>query len=313
MGSPIYEYYQFSITNQEDELRFFSYLHVQDGIITNIYDISQPLGSNQYSDIFIVDTNYNGASSTFSDQKFNLNVTGNAFFQELVDFSIDGITNIAGVATISFLPSSSNLSLQIFTTEDGVLNPSAITIEGYKFDIDDLIDEPSCFNEDTMILCLNAENMEEYIKIKELKKGNLVKTYKSGYRKILDIGKNVLLNNPNSWEKSMFIMKKTIDNNLIDNLIITGWHSILVDELGIYENENTKRLSEIKKIKDKYFLLSSVSNDFSQIVTNSIFTYFHFTLENDDDDDEFFGVYANGCLVEIPSKNKFYKLKLKLI
>ena len=53
--------------------------------------------------------------------------------------------------------------------------------------IEDLL--PICFNQGTKILCCNKNLKEEYISIENLKKGDLVKTYKHGYKKIDLIGK----------------------------------------------------------------------------------------------------------------------------
>ena len=105
----------------------------------------------------------------------------------------------------------------------------------------------------------------------------------------------------------MYIMKKTNENNLTDDLIITGGHSILIDSLKGYEIENTKKMGDIQKIDDKYLLLSSVSNDFIKLENENLYTYYHFILENNGDDNERYGVYANGLLTETPSKNFFIK------
>ena len=103
----------------------------------------------------------------------------------------------------------------------------------------------------------------------------------------------------------MFKMEKTKENKLTDDLIVTGGHSILVDDLGEYEEKNCKIFGTTQMIDDKYLLLAFVSNDFIKLENNNVYTYYHFILENNGDNDERFGVWANGMLIETPSKNYF--------
>lgn len=165
-----------------------------------------------------------------------------------------------------------------------------------------------CFNEDTKILCLNGNLEEEYIPIQNLKKGDLVKTYLHGYRKIEIIGKNTLKNNLDDYNECMYKMKKTDDNGLIEDLILTGGHSILVDDLGEYKRDDIDEVLYLK-VDDKYLLLCSISSDFSMIEDNNMYTYYNFVLENNGNDDERFGVWASGILVESTSKNEFFTFK----
>lgn len=58
-------------------------------------------------------------------------------------------------------------------------------------------------------------------------------------------------------------------------------------------------------IEDKYLLLSSVSKDFIKLENRKLYTYYHFVLENDGNDDERFGVWSNGILTETTPKNDF--------
>jgi hypothetical protein len=51
-------------------------------------------------------------------------------------------------------------------------------------------------------------------------------------------------------------------------------------------------------------LVTAASQEFSQIRDISLYTYYMFYLDNGGDDDTLYGVYANGFLVEIPSKNQ---------
>jgi len=168
------------------------------------------------------------------------------------------------------------------------------------------VDPPVCFNEGTKILCLNNNLEEEYIPIEYLKKGHLVKSYNHGYRKIDLISHSSMVNNPDVWNFCMYKMKKTEKNGLLEDFIVTGGHSILVDDLAEYKQKNDELFSyETPKIDGKYLLLSSVSKDFEKIENNKTYTYYHFILENNDDDEERFGIWANGILTETPSKKFF--------
>jgi hypothetical protein len=166
--------------------------------------------------------------------------------------------------------------------------------------------DTSCFNEGTKILCLNKNLEEEYIAVENLRKGDFVKSYKHGYRRIDLIGKNNMINNPNKFTDCMFKMVKTDENNLIEDLIVTGGHSILVDDLGEYKEESEKIFIKLQTIDDKYLLLAGISKDFIKLEDTNVYTtYYHFILENNGNDDERFGVWANGVLTETPSKRYF--------
>lgn len=185
----------------------------------------------------------------------------------------------------------------------------------YQYSIysEDVTFQASCFNEGTKILCLNKNLEEEYIPIENLRKGDFVKSYKHGYRKIDLIGKNQMINNPEKFIECMYKMEKTDDNGLIEDLILTGGHSILVDDLGIWKEENDKIFGSTPMIDDKYLLLSAVSKDFTKLENTNLYTYYHFTLENNGNDDERFGVWANGRLTETPSKKQFSNHKYTLL
>jgi hypothetical protein len=170
--------------------------------------------------------------------------------------------------------------------------------------ITDINGNVSCFNEGTKILCLNKNLQEEYIPIENLRKGDLVKSYLHGYRKIDLIGKKGMVNNPEKWDKCMFKMVKTEENGLIEDFIVTGWHAILVDELGENTENTVKMLGDTLKIDDKYRLIASISNDFVKLNNNNDYTYYHFVLETEDVEEQF-GVWANGVLTETISKNTF--------
>jgi hypothetical protein len=79
---------------------------------------------------------------------------------------------------------------------------------------------------------------------------------------------------------------------------------LLVDDLGEYKAENDRIFGGIThQMEDKYLLLSCVSNDFVKLDNKDVYTYYHLLVKNNGDNDERFGVWANGLLMETPSKN----------
>ena len=108
-------------------------------------------------------------------------------------------------------------------------------------------------------------------------------------------------------------MMKTDDNGLIEDLIVTGFHSILVDDLGEYDEKVKGIMGYHQKIDDKYLLPSCMSNDFVKLEDNNIYTYYHLTLENDGDDSKRFGIWANGILTETTCKNDFLRNNFTLL
>jgi hypothetical protein len=167
------------------------------------------------------------------------------------------------------------------------------------------INELSCFNHDTKILCLNDQSEEVYIPIQDLRKGHLVKTYLQGYKKIQCIGNGDMINDPTDWKKCMFKMEQNKENELIEDLIVTGWHGVLVDNLDPKEEEFHQKVHFSQTIDDKKILLASASTNFKALNNENRYTFYNFALEDDGDETKRFGVYANGLLVEIPSKKIF--------
>jgi hypothetical protein len=186
---------------------------------------------------------------------------------------------------------------------------------GFDPDAVDAAVTASCFNEDTKILCFK-DGEEQYVAVQDLQPGDLVKTHLHEYKKVDLIGKSSLRNDINNkWKNRMFVMYKTDENGLTEDLIMTGGHSILVDKLTDEEVSHYKKYKLLIinnkpiKIDDKYLLLAGVSKQFTAIEDNEVYTYYNFCLENDGDDDKRFGVFANGILAETPSKSQFLKFK----
>jgi hypothetical protein len=170
----------------------------------------------------------------------------------------------------------------------------------------------SCFNKGTNILCFDGSN-EILIPVELITTETIVKTYKHGYRKVTDFYKKRIINNPDVCCRCLYKLPKT--GNMIDDLIITGWHGIMVDQLSEKETEYLKNndLFNGAPIDDKKILLACSSDRFTQITTSDEYTVYHFTLENDGNDDQCYIVWSNGIMSETPSKNTFNMYMKNLI
>jgi hypothetical protein len=161
---------------------------------------------------------------------------------------------------------------------------------------------PNCFNTGTKILSLKGEE-EIWTPSETLRVGDMVKSYKHGYRVIIRIGKGSFINNPELWHTCMYEGQK--DGH--EPLLITGGHGLLVDTLT-QEEENQQAIywgRDEQIIDDKILMVAPVSKEFKAIQTKEAFTYYHFVLENDGDANRRYGVWANGFLAETPSLNLY--------
>ena len=166
----------------------------------------------------------------------------------------------------------------------------------------------TCFEKNTKILCLK-DNNEVYIKISDLKVGDLVKTYKHGFKKIELVGHDDFKNDPTNPLNCMYKHNKSIEN--FDNLMVTGGHSLLVDKLSETENKKHQEFRFNYKIEDKTLVLAGLSDDFEQITTNETFTYYHIVLENDNETSNY-GIWANGGILTESCRKKAFLQNFKL-
>jgi hypothetical protein len=102
---------------------------------------------------------------------------------------------------------------------------------------------------------------------------------------------------------------------VFEDLIITGCHSILVDNFtSEIQKENSIKINGDLFITDnKYRLPSCVDERTSVFFKHGFYTIYHIALENDDYYMNY-GIYANGLLVESCSKRNLKELsKMSLI
>lgn len=153
----------------------------------------------------------------------------------------------------------------------------------------------TCFLEGTEILCL-IDNEEKYIKIEDINNDTMIKTYKHGYKKLLYKSHQKVRNN-------IVCMKKdSLDTNIpFNDLKVTTGHSMLVNNLTDDEITEIEKWNPVKKIDDKFLILSRVSKYFEEYNTKELNNVYHLILEADDLDTQY-GIYANGVLMESMSK-----------
>jgi hypothetical protein len=156
-----------------------------------------------------------------------------------------------------------------------------------------------CFREGTKILC-KIEGVESFERIETLRPGTLVKTSQDGYKKIELIGSGPLHNPGTSERIEKRLYKCSPDKypGLIEDLYLTGCHSILVNELTDKQREETiQHLGHVFVTDKKYRLMACVDERAEPWNSEGNYTIYHLALENENKDMNY-GIYANGLLVE---------------
>lgn len=162
------------------------------------------------------------------------------------------------------------------------------------------------FIDGTKILCMVNGN-EVYIPIQELKHGNLIKTLKSGVKRIEMIGWTTLRKGEEGTKDKFYIYTKDSLPELTDDLVITGGDYTLVDSLTPEQNERTIRLSGLQSLTEgKQRLMTCLDSRAQELPEEGNYTIWYIVLENVYRLKNY-GIYANGLLVESTSKDSFSK------
>ena len=162
-----------------------------------------------------------------------------------------------------------------------------------------------CFKEGSKILTNTG-----YKPIQDLRKGDLVQTSKNGYKAIFMIGKRDIehIGSEERIKDQLYSCKQEQYPELLEELVITGCHSILVSDFKEGERERTRDVNgKIYVTDNKYRLPACVDMRASVYDKKGVHTIYHIALENDDYYMNY-GVYANGLLVETCSKRYLKEL-----
>jgi hypothetical protein len=156
-----------------------------------------------------------------------------------------------------------------------------------------------CFNENTKILCL-IDDIEVYVPIQNIRKGFLIKTYSSGYKSVTMIGSRKIYNPDNDLRSKdrLYRLANSEYPEIFEDLILTGCHSILEDDLTEDQQKNT--IDDIGRLlitESKYRLFTYLDDRATPYEKEGIYTIWHIALEHEDTYMNY-GIYANGLLVE---------------
>jgi len=165
----------------------------------------------------------------------------------------------------------------------------------------------NCFLEGTKILC-QVDNEEKYVPIEEMKEGTLVKTRLNGFVPVHTIGHSKIYNPSHNLRSENRLYKRSKDAypELIEDLIVTGCHSVLVEGDRITPEilKKTKEIfrDDIWVTDNKLRLLTCLDDLAEPYQEEGVFNIWHFALDHFDIYMNY-GVWANGLLMETCSIN----------
>jgi len=185
-----------------------------------------------------------------------------------------------------------------------VNNSSAITISSQNFQSGQFysftnIPPPPCFKSDTKILCLK-NHKDIYVPIQDIKRGDLVKTFNNSYFPVELIGRSKIYNSGDNQRITERLYKCSTKNykDLTEDLVITGAHAILVDNLTEKQrNKIINLFGQVYSTNSKYRLMAVVDEKTTPYAENGYFDIYHLALQNDKYTENY-GIYANGLVVE---------------
>ena len=164
-----------------------------------------------------------------------------------------------------------------------------------------------CFKEGSKILTDIG-----YRPIETLRKGDRIKTLKDGYKAIDMIGCRNIVHKCSQTriKEQLYLCSPTQFPDVFEDLVITGCHSILVDDFKDEDEKNQVvevNSGRIFMTDGKLRVPACVDARTSVYQTPGTYTIYHFALENEDYFMKY-GIYANGLLVETCSQRYLKEL-----
>ncbi len=270
----------------------------------DISNVSQPVTKNT-NFVTLPYSNAMGITVDITSTYLYVSYSNSPYITQ-VDINTAQVKSNIWASTSSSGSSGNNGILTYGKTNMFCLNQTYSSYPLYKFTIPYI--EKACFKEDTLIFTATG-----YKPVQELRKGNFVKTLLNGFVKIDMIGKRTIVHKACVEDRIKDQLYKCSPENfkeIFQPLIITGCHSILVDDF-VSEEQKEKAIDANKNrlcITDhKYRLPACVDERTTVYEIPGTYTIYHLALENDDYYMNY-GIYANGLLVESCSKRYIKEL-----
>jgi hypothetical protein len=168
-------------------------------------------------------------------------------------------------------------------------------------------DEPLCFLEGTKILIQLENGEDKYIPIEEIKAGDKVWTYHWGYIPVAKNGYLILDYKKRNSNKGNRLYSYSTENldGLLEELVLTGYHSVLVPFFTDKQREDTRALFGKIYITDKLARLAVCLDERAQLYEKEgQYKIYHLALESEDYYTNY-GILANGMLTETTSLRMF--------
>jgi len=257
----------------------------------------------------------NTVNANFTTNISKESIYGNHFYL-LMENTDDKVT-IPTMNSAVTITKTGDKTYSIFNGSEIVAQTSdeSYTFDGMTIDLGSmmgyLVDSHAiCFVKGTKIEYLNENSDLEYTEIENLRPGMLVNTYKHGLVPIAIIGTKKIYNPRNNYrvKDRLFICTPDKFPELKENLIVTGYNSILVDSMNEQQTINTLSVSqEILITDDKYRLMTFLDEKAEPYLEEGEYSIYHITLDHPDDRMNF-GIYANGLLVNSCSRASMEEL-----
>jgi len=167
----------------------------------------------------------------------------------------------------------------------------------------------TCFKEGTKLLCFK-DQIEQYVNIETLRKGDLLKTARNGYVAIQAIGCKEIYHpaTPYRVKNQLYVCSPDEYPSLLQDLVITGCHSLLVRDFADEEQrEKTIDVNGDTYVTDKHYRLPVCADDRANVYPfPGLYTVYHIALMNTDYYMNY-GIYANGVLLVETCSQRYLK------
>jgi len=200
--------------------------------------------------------------------------------------------------TTALLASSGAVSLEFGSPIDTYIATNYPTINRIS-----LYPPPPCFLEGTKILCSDESTPKgtKWVEINTLKPGTRVFTESHGFVPVKSVISSTIRHSDEGERNPAQLFRCTADaygDEVVEDLVLTGCHSILVSELSEQERADILKYMGRIFITEGYYRLPAFADHRAQLYNkNGAHSIWHVCLEHEWVEGNY-GILANGLLVE---------------